>query len=334
MLSFLFCFPFPFCSSFLPPILPYFPLFPSIHFLFSLPFVLSFKPLQNRSSLPFLSLCSLSFPMLSLYCRSFFSHFSSLSLIFLSFFAFPFFFHSGISFFSALFPRIYREEDKGPPCPFLSLRRVGWHGAFFVGHGSLFLFFNVIVGRVEGYGLSLFGQVREERAGEKSKKAYSSLSVCGRKEEHAQCRSKRHCFEPFWFTVYETTSFFTKCVISFKKKWHQKHVKVQIGPYFVICSIKSSIAILILRTNSTASSPKSDVSPKVGRSFHVDPWSWIYAIGPSLINKLLISSIQSLIQSILAPLFTCHFQFGSWFQISSIKSLIDYQTSIIMQLSP
>ena len=294
-------------------------------------FQTSSKSFLSSLSFPLLPFFPYAFSLLSLFLFSLFFPFPHLPYFFCFFF---FFFHSGMSFFSALFPRIYREEDKGPPCPFLSLRRVGWHGAFFVGHGSLFLFFNVIVGRVEGYGLSLFGQVREERAGEKSKKAYSSLSVCGRKEEHAQCRSKRHCFEPFWFTVYETTSFFTKCVISFKKKWHQKHVKVQIGPYFVICSIKSSIAILILRTNSTASSPKSDVSPKVGRSFHVDPWSWIYAIGPSLINKLLISSIQSLIQSILAPLFTCHFHFGSWFQISSIKSLIDYQTSIIMQLSP
>jgi hypothetical protein len=89
-----------------------------------------------------------------------------------------------------------------------------------------FLFFNVIVGRVEGYGLSLFGQVWEDRVGEKSKKASSSLSVCGGEEEHAQCRSKRHSFEPFWFTVYETVSFFTKYIISFKKKWRQKHVKV------------------------------------------------------------------------------------------------------------
>jgi hypothetical protein len=55
---------------------------------------------------------------------------------------------------------------------------------------------------------------------------------------------------------------------------------------------------------------------------------------PQLINKLLISSIWPLIRLITAPLFTCLFQFGPWFRISSIKFLIDNQTSIFMQLSP
>jgi hypothetical protein len=41
----------------------------------------------------------------------------------------------------------------------------------------------------------------------------------------------------------KTTPFWTKRVVSFKRERRQKHV--HIGPQFVICSIKSSIAILI-----------------------------------------------------------------------------------------
>jgi hypothetical protein len=47
---------------------------------------------------------------------------------------------------------------------------------------------------------------------------------------------------------------------------------------FVICSIKSSIAILILKINSIASLLNSIVSPEVGCLFHFSPWSLIYAI--------------------------------------------------------
>jgi hypothetical protein len=53
-----------------------------------------------------------------------------------------------------------------------------------------------------------------------------------------------------------------------------------------------------------------------------------------LINKLSISSIWPLIWSILVPLFMRLFQFAPWFWISSIKPLIDHQTSISIQLSP
>jgi hypothetical protein len=43
----------------------------------------------------------------------------------------------------------------------------------------------------------------------------------------------------FSWTVHERAPFWTKCVISFKRKRQQKHVRVHIGPQFVICSIKS-----------------------------------------------------------------------------------------------
>jgi hypothetical protein len=75
--------------------------------------------------------------------------------------------------------------------------------------------------------------------------------------------------------------------------------------------------------------------------FNRRPWSFKLVIGleymqldPQLINKLSISSIQSLIRLIPVLLFTRLFQFGPWFQISSIKSLIGHQTSIFMQLNP
>jgi hypothetical protein len=76
--------------------------------------------------------------------------------------------------------------------------------------------------------------------------------------------------------VDETTLFWTKCAISFKRKRKQKRVKVQISLQFMICSIKSSIAILILKINSIASLSNSIVSPEVVRHFQIGPWSLIY----------------------------------------------------------
>jgi hypothetical protein len=43
--------------------------------------------------------------------------------------------------------------------------------------------------------------------------------------------------------VDETTSFYPIHAVSFKRKWRQKRVRVQISPQFLICLIKSSIAI-------------------------------------------------------------------------------------------
>jgi hypothetical protein len=52
-----------------------------------------------------------------------------------------------------------------------------------------------------------------------------------------------------------------------------KCVRVHIGPQFVICSIASSIAILIVKINSITSLPNSNSGPEVGRLFHFGPWS-------------------------------------------------------------
>jgi hypothetical protein len=54
--------------------------------------------------------------------------------------------------------------------------------------------------------------------------------------------------------------------------------EVQISPQFVICSIKSSIAILILKINSIASLPNSIVGLEVGRLFQIGLWSRISTI--------------------------------------------------------
>jgi hypothetical protein len=59
----------------------------------------------------------------------------------------------------------------------------------------------------------------------------------------------------------ETTPFWTKHAVSFKRKRRQKHVRVHIGPQFVICSIESSIAILIVKINAIASLPKIKQRP-------------------------------------------------------------------------
>jgi hypothetical protein len=79
----------------------------------------------------------------------------------------------------------------------------------------------------------------------------------------------------------ETILFWTKCVVSFKKKRMPKHVNFQISPQFFICSIKYSIEILILIINSIASLPNSNISSKVGRLFHFDSWFWICVFWPS-----------------------------------------------------
>jgi hypothetical protein len=89
------------------------------------------------------------------------------------------------------------------------------------------------------------------------------------------------CFFLSFFSpvkMHEMTLFCPKRVVSFKWKLAPKYVRFQISPQFVICSIKSSIAILILKIRSIASLSNSIVDPEVGRLFHFSLWSLIYAI--------------------------------------------------------
>jgi hypothetical protein len=80
--------------------------------------------------------------------------------------------------------------------------------------------------------------------------------------------SKRHCFTPFFLM---------------NSVWKgDKYVRVHIGPQFVICSIASSITILIVKINSITSLPNSIAGLEVGRLFQIDHWSWISAIWPSI----------------------------------------------------
>jgi hypothetical protein len=65
----------------------------------------------------------------------------------------------------------------------------------------------------------------------------------------------------------------TKHAVSFKRKKAPKCVNFRISHSFLICSIKSPIAILILRISSIMSLPKSDVSSKVGHFFSFGHWS-------------------------------------------------------------
>jgi hypothetical protein len=85
-----------------------------------------------------------------------------------------------------------------------------------------------------------------------------------------------------YITVGETTSFCTQHVVSIKRKRLQKSYNFQINPQLLICSIQSSIEILILRINSITSLPNSNASPKVGRLFHFSPWFWICVFWPTL----------------------------------------------------
>ena len=73
---------------------------------------------------------------------------------------------------------------------------------------------------------------------------------------------------------------------------------------------------------SIASLPISVSAPLVGRVFHFNPWSLIYAIESLIDQKLPISSIRPLNQLIPAPILARLLQFGPWFRIFLIKSPI------------
>jgi hypothetical protein len=113
---------------------------------------------------------------------------------------------------------------------------------------------------------------RQTDAVKEGKKNLLPLPLCVREEEDAQCRSKQYRFGLFF-----NEQCMKRCYLILKKMT-PKCVNFQMSLQFFICSIKSSIAILILRRSSIAFLPKSDVSPKVGRLFHFGIWSRIYAI--------------------------------------------------------
>jgi len=130
-------------------------------------------------------------------------------------------------------------------------------------------------------GFEKVGREREKRiTGEKN--FFFPARACPGEEE-AQCHSKRHCFVllslslsvslSLMWTVHEMMLFWTKHAVSFKRKKTPKCVNFRISHSFLICSIKSSIAILILRISSIMSLPKSDVSSKVGHFFSFGHWS-------------------------------------------------------------
>jgi hypothetical protein len=58
-----------------------------------------------------------------------------------------------------------------------------------------------------------------------------------REEEDIQCRSKRHRFGFFLWTVYETASFWTKRAVSFKRKWRQNMLISKLILNFLIYSL-------------------------------------------------------------------------------------------------
>jgi hypothetical protein len=77
---------------------------------------------------------------------------------------------------------------------------------------------------------------------EEEKSSSSPASrVQGKKKTHSAVKTAPFRSLLFFFpwTVHETASFWTTRAVSFKRKRRQKHVRVHIGPQFVICSIKS-----------------------------------------------------------------------------------------------
>ena len=114
------------------------------------------------------------------------------------------------------------------------------------------------------------------------RKTSSSLPVHvqGKKKHNAIQNDTVLCFSlslsvslSLMWTVHEMMLFWTKHAVSFKRKKTPKCVNFRISHSFLICSIKSSIAILILRISSIMSLPKSDVSSKVGHFFSFGHWS-------------------------------------------------------------
>jgi len=103
-------------------------------------------------------------------------------------------------------------------------------------------------------------------------------------EEDPQCRQNSTLSGFFFFNeqCMKWRRFGQNNAILFKWKRCQTYVKIQISLQFVICSIKSSIAILILKINSIASLPDLIVGLEVGRLFQIGHWSQISVIWPSI----------------------------------------------------
>jgi len=113
----------------------------------------------------------------------------------------------------------------------------------------------------------------------------------------------------FFLFLHETTSFYTKRAVSFKCGASKFFFKSVLN-YFLFISI-ASLSI---------SSPPSYLAAFSTLVLGL----WFMQFDPQLINKLLISSIWPLILLITAPIFTRLFQFGPWFRIFLIKSLIGH----------
>jgi hypothetical protein len=119
---------------------------------------------------------------------------------------------------------------------------------------------------------------------------------------------------PFWASFFFNEQCMKRCCL-ISKKMTPKCVNFQISLQFFICSIKSSIAILILRRSSIAFLPKSDVSPKVGRLFHFGIWSWIYAIWPSIDQQTFnFFNLTPDSDNSSPSIYAFFFQFSPWFR--------------------
>ena len=191
-----------------------------------------------------------------LFLPCFFS-FSSFFLLLLYFFlSLPFFFFSSSPPFLLYLP-LYLQTKTWGKKPTSSVQ--SWHRGRaatvqppMTAQGACPLYFSpcgrprVELRQVGGLCRRLFKAFRERRRREKQWTESFFFPCLARpgEQEDPQCLSKRHRLGLFFVffsleTVDETAPFWTKCIVSFKRKWQQNGVKVQISLQFVICSIKS-----------------------------------------------------------------------------------------------
>ena len=132
------------------------------------------------------------------------------------------------------------------------------------------LFFIMLEG-YDGYGLCRVFGGRER--GEKAGKIIFFPASSRAGEEEGASRSKRHhsMFPLLFFEQCMQNIVLHKTLHFIYKEMASKCAKFQIHPPFYICSIKSSIAILILKINSIASLPNSIIGPKFICLFHFSP---------------------------------------------------------------
>ena len=169
---------------------------------------------------------------------------------------------------AGLFIIAHREQGSAG---WLASRR-GWQGAApLVSHHQ------------RAWGFGSWQSTWEERGNiikeEKTKKILSSPTTRPGEEERGILSFKTTPFCSFFFFFkMKQRRFEQNAPFHLNKKKVPKRVNFQINPQSILCSIKYSNVILILKINSNASLPTSIAALIVGHLFHFGSWFLIYAI--------------------------------------------------------